>query len=154
LATRWERLKFGLMLRAVGIYKHLTLGARVAVLVDGRVLLVRHTYVAGWQLPGGGVDPGETAEDAGRREVLEETGFAVEGPTALLGLYHATAYSNRDHVAVYVARAAHEAVPFRPNREIAEIGWFALDALPEGLAPAAARRLEEIGKGLPPSAKW
>src|SRR5690606_32871517 len=68
LAGRWERLKFGLMLRAVGIYKHLTLGVRTAAIVDGRVLLVRHGYVAGWQFPGGGVDPGETTEDAARRE--------------------------------------------------------------------------------------
>ncbi|WP_157970148.1 hypothetical protein [Pelagibacterium sediminicola] len=48
MASRWERLKFGLMLRAVGVVKHLTRGARCAVIVDNKVLLVRHTYAQGW----------------------------------------------------------------------------------------------------------
>jgi 8-oxo-dGTP pyrophosphatase MutT (NUDIX family) len=142
------------MLRAVGIYKHLTVGVRTAVLVDGRVLLVRHGYIAGWQLPGGGVDPGESTVDAARREVIEETGFVIDGPITLFGLYHSTLYSNRDHVAVYVARAAHESRAFVPNKEIAEIGWFELDALPPDIAPSAARRLSEIVEGRVRSDKW
>ena len=154
MAGRWERLKFGLLLRALGIYRHLTLGVRAVIVVDGRVLLVRHGYVAGWQFPGGGVDPGETAEEAARREVLEETGFAVDGPLHLFGLYHATAYTDRDHVAVYVASAAHEAAAFVPNREIAEIGWFPLDRLPENIVPGAARRLKEISGELAPAPNW
>jgi ADP-ribose pyrophosphatase YjhB (NUDIX family) len=55
---------------------------RVAVLLvrDGAVLLVRHRKPGReyWLVPGGGVDPGETLEEAGRREVLEETGLEVE----------------------------------------------------------------------------
>jgi 8-oxo-dGTP pyrophosphatase MutT (NUDIX family) len=127
---------------------------RTAVLVDGRVLLVRHGYIAGWQLPGGGVDPGESTVDAARREVIEETGFVIDGPITLFGLYHSTLYSNRDHVAVYVARAAHESRAFVPNKEIAEIGWFELDALPPDIAPSAARRLSEIVEGRVRSDKW
>lgn len=126
----------------------MVLGAR-AVLLDGdRVLLLRHTYMPGWHFPGGGVEPGETAEEAARREVEEETGFRVEGAMSLLGLYlQKSEATNRDHVAVYVGRQFREVKPFRPNGEIAEIGWFPVDALPEGMNAGTARRIAEIVRG-------
>ncbi|WP_421951294.1 NUDIX domain-containing protein [Pelagibacterium sp.] len=154
MARGWKRHAFGALLRLRGIYKHLTLGARAAVIVEGKVLLVRHGYVAGWQMPGGGVDPGETAEQAARREVLEETGYEIEGEMRLFSLYHATGYTDRDHVALYVGHAAQQVRPFVPGREIVEIGWFALGALPGPIAPSAERRLAEIGEGRTPSPNW
>ncbi|WP_199562565.1 NUDIX domain-containing protein [Pelagibacterium lacus] len=153
--TDWfDRLKFSLMLRAVGLYKHMTLGARVAVVMEGKVLMVRHTYSPGWQLPGGGVDPGETLEQAGRREVLEETGYAVAGPMRLFAMYHSVLYTDRDHVALFVVEGAEMARAFAPGREIAEIGWLALDALPDDLSPSARRRLAEIAGEAPIHPNW
>ena len=154
MVSRWERLKFGLMLRAVGVIKHLTLGARCAVIVDDEILLVRHTYVSGWQLPGGGVDPGETVEQAARREVFEETGYRVEGNLRLLGIFHSRIFTDRDHVAVFVAGAAEMERAFAPGLEIAEIGWFRTDALPPDISPGTARRIAEITGGAEISPVW
>lgn len=152
--TRWQKLKFGLMLRALGLYRQVTLGTRCAVIIDGRVLLVRHAYVGGWHFPGGGVEPGESAEQAARREVLEETGFEIDGSLRLLGLYYSTHYTNRDHVALYRADAACAVRPFEPNREIAEIGWFALEALPADLSAITRRRMDEILGTRQPDGIW
>jgi 8-oxo-dGTP pyrophosphatase MutT (NUDIX family) len=146
--SRWQRVRTSAHLFVVGVRRRMVLGAR-AVLLDGdRVLLLRHTYMPGWHFPGGGVEPGETAEEAARREAEEETGFRVEGPMTLLGLYlQKHEATNRDHVAVYVGRQFREVKRFSPNGEIAEIGWFPLDALPEGMNAGTARRIAEIVVG-------
>lgn len=58
---------------------HISTG--VAVLREGKVLVVRRVagdYLGGvYELPGGGVDPGETIAESAVREVLEETGLKV-----------------------------------------------------------------------------
>ena len=52
----------------------LTVGVRLMAVEEGKVLLVRHTYLDGWYLPGGGVQAGETLEAAICREAGEEVG--------------------------------------------------------------------------------
>ena len=56
------------------------MGVQGLVVADGRVLVVEKRYPEGgaFVLPGGGQNPGETLEDAVRRECLEETGLRVE----------------------------------------------------------------------------
>ena len=83
----------------------LTGGARGMVIegegTDRRVLLVRHTYLDGWHLPGGGVEAGETFEDALARELQEEAAVTLTERPRLQGLYHnPTAATRRDHVAL------------------------------------------------------
>ena len=52
------------------------------VIRDGQVLMVRHVHDGRdyWTLPGGGMDKHETAQEAAKREVLEETGLRIEQP--------------------------------------------------------------------------
>src|SRR5260370_42464095 len=65
----------------------LTLGVRALVLdAEGRVFLIKHTYTAGWQLPGGGVDAGGTLLDALARELRCERNLARIRPPELHGV--------------------------------------------------------------------
>ncbi len=134
----------------------MTLGVRAAVLDgEGRVFLVKHSYTPGWHMPGGGVEPGETMHAALERELREEGGVRLDGPSELFGLYLNMGGWARDHVALYVCRAWSQPEPPKvPNMEIVACGFFALDALPEGVTDATRRRLDEIAGRSAPSAEW
>jgi ADP-ribose pyrophosphatase YjhB (NUDIX family) len=82
------------------------LGVMVAVLDGGRVLLTRRHDFPVWCLPGGAIDPGESAAAAAVREVREETGLEVE-LTRLVGIYSRPRWSPEgNHEALYAARVA------------------------------------------------
>ncbi|MBM3552572.1 MAG: NUDIX domain-containing protein [Alphaproteobacteria bacterium] len=133
----------------------MTLGVRGLVLDDRRrVLLVRHTYVSGFYLPGGGVETGETLVDALKRELHEEANVMLDETPELFGIYFNRRFSTRDHVALYVARAFRVIEPRAPDREIAEAGFFALDALPAETTAATRARLAEALEKAPVSPYW
>ena len=130
----WFRMKRGL-----------TLGVRAAAFDDkGRVFLVRHTYVPGWQFPGGGVEVDETALEALERELFEEGNVTLGAAPQLFNVYFNSRITNRDHVLLYVCRDVRCQVPKVADKEIAETGFFALDALPENTTQATRQRLKEI----------
>jgi ADP-ribose pyrophosphatase YjhB (NUDIX family) len=144
-----------LMHRYWHLSRGVTLGVRAAALDDaGRVFLVRHTYVPGWHLPGGGVERGETALDALARELREEACLELAGAPRLHGVYLNLTASDRDHVLLYVVRDFRVLSPKAPDREIAEAGFFPLDALPDGVTAGTTARLAEIRNGRPPAAEW
>ncbi|MFN3743076.1 MAG: NUDIX domain-containing protein [Hyphomicrobiaceae bacterium] len=123
----------------------LTLGVRAIVIdADEHILLVRHTYTAGWHLPGGGVEFGESIEESLARELDEEAGIIMEGAPALVGIYDNRALFPGDHVAIYIVRQWRRNRVPAANMEIAETGFFHPDALPETIVPAARRRIEEM----------
>lgn len=133
----------------------LTVGVRALVLdQDTRVFLVRHSYVAGWHLPGGGVEPGETLLDALKRELAEEGNIELTGPPALHGVFFQNRYSNRDHVAVYLVRSFRQTSPPVANREIVETGFFPVDALPQGTSAATRARIAELLHGEAIHERW
>src|SRR5271156_7057842 len=76
----------------------LTLGVRGLVVDEaGRIFLVKHTYVRGWYLPGGGVEPGETLLDALARELKEEGNIELVEQPQLHAVYFNEQVSQRDH---------------------------------------------------------
>ncbi len=134
----------------------MTLGVRAMVLneKDGTVFLVRHTYVPGWYMPGGGVERGETLLQALSKEVLEEGNIGLTGEPRLFGIYYNNRASIRDHVALYVVRQFTQTATRLPDREIAECGFFPLDALPEGTTESTRRRIAEVLEGRAAEEMW
>ena len=144
------------ILHTVALFtRPMTLGTRILIPDDERrVLLVEHTYVAGWYLPGGGVDTGETIHKAANRELLEETGLAAD-ELSLFGFYFNKTASRRDHVALFLAGNWSRRRDIRvPNREIRQLGFFGRDALPEGTTLSTKRRLAEVFDKAPVSNFW
>jgi ADP-ribose pyrophosphatase YjhB (NUDIX family) len=133
----------------------MTLGVRAVVLdADNRVFLVRHTYVSGWHLPGGGVEVGQTLSEALARELQEEGEIVLTGPPVLHGIFLNDHVSPRDHVAIYLVRTFEQQRLPEPNCEIAESGFFAVDVLPVDTTEGTRRRLAEVLAGAPPSPTW
>ena len=108
-----------------------TLGAHcLALTPEGRLILVRHRYARGWRAPGGGRHPGESAEEAGLRELREEIGMTAHGRVRLACELEHVVDFKRDLASLLVV----EDVLYRPPRwswEIEHVGEFAVDDLPD-----------------------
>lgn len=132
-----------------------TLGVRgMAIDAAGRVFLVKHSYVDGWHLPGGGVETGETLLAALARELAEEGNIEITGKPPLHAVYFNKRVSRRDHVALYLVRDFRQEAPPRPNHEIVAHGFFAPDALPEDATRATRARIAEVFDGAAVSEMW
>ncbi len=111
---------------------HLTTG--IAAFRDDKLLVVRRAggddVLAGeWELPGGGVDPGETIEQGAIRELEEETGLVVD---AVLGTFEGFDYTTHKKPK---ARQTNFKVTVRPGdiqlTEHDAYRWITADGIPE-----------------------
>lgn len=136
------------------VSRGMTLGVRAACFDEaGRIFLVRHTYVPGWHMPGGGVERGETAIEALLKEMREEGNLEAVRAPELFQVYFNARISGRDHVLLYrvdVRQTATRAA----DREIAECGFFPANGLPEGTTEATRRRIAELRGELSPAHYW
>jgi len=152
----WRRLRGRLFHLYFVLRRPMTLGVRGIVhdRSSNSVFLIRHTYSPGWQFPGGGVESGETAEEALIRELAEEGNIQVTGALVLKSFHYNRQASRRDHVAFYLVSEFRQEGPKRPDIEIAEAGFFPLDDLPQETTPATRRRIAELFGGEPPAPYW
>jgi 8-oxo-dGTP pyrophosphatase MutT (NUDIX family) len=118
------------------------------------VFLVKHSYVTGWHLPGGGVEVGETFRDALQRELAEEGQIELSGEPVLHGLFFNSHVSRRDHVAVYLVRHFRQDRLPESNREIIACGFFETNTLPAETTEGTRLRISEILEGKAPIATW
>jgi len=119
---------------------------------SGRILLVRHSYQPGWLLPGGGVGRGEPPERALMRELKEEVGLESDAQPEFVRLYTRRAGWATNLIALYRLREA--TIAFKPNFEIREARFFAVDALPRDAPAAVRRRIAEVYSSAPVSPFW
>lgn len=119
----------------------------------GEILLVRNSYGAShlFVFPGGGVRPWEQPAVAAEREIREELGCMLDGLMPV-STHLTSAEGKRDTVYLFEAKLAGEPQP--DGVEVVEASFFHVDALPETVSPATARRLAERRGAVPVNGSW
>lgn len=118
---------------------------------QGRVLLVRQSYMPGWRLPGGGIDRRETPEQGVLRELAEEVGL-TGGVPSFFALYTRPMGPATNVIALF--KVTGGAIAFRPSLEIREIVFADPAAPPAGCTEATRRRLAELSGAAAVSPWW
>jgi ADP-ribose pyrophosphatase YjhB (NUDIX family) len=132
-----------------------TVGVKALIInTNMEILLVKHTYLSGWHLPGGGLNPGESPKEAIIREVKEEAAILVTGVLELFHVYSHKILGASDYPILYIVREFklldHKPCP----REILTTQWFHYSALPNDASASTLERVREVFLQLPPTDKW
>lgn len=133
------------------IFRPRTYGVKGLLINNGDILMVQTSYSKKFSLPGGGIKKGETAEEAVKREFMEETGVEVL-KCHLVGEYENNNEYKNDHISMFYVDEF--SVGKKPKTfEIAKSGFFPLDNLPPNTSDATRRRLSVNPKGVE-QGKW
>ncbi len=109
----------------------------------GEYLLARRRDIGLWNLPGGGLEQGETVEDGLAREVMEEIGVAIR-IVRLVGVYSKP--QKNEIVLTFLCKLASDQEPSTSD-EVAEVGWFQPSRLPHDTLPKHRQRITDAALG-------
>lgn len=147
IMTHLYQVAYWVSLAYYFIFRPVTMGVKVLLIQDETVLLLQHTYKAGWYLPGGGLKRGETLVEAARREAAEEVGATLTD-IELFGVYSNLAGHKSDHITLFLSRSF--SLTGERDYEIKNCAFFPLDQLPADIGAGSRRRIEEYQQGLSP----
>ena len=122
-------------------------GVAIIITHNDQVLLMKRKGVHGrgtWSTPGGHLDFGETPEHCAAREAKEEVGLDVVDIRFRAVTNDIFESSGKHYITIWMEGNSTSIEPvFAAEDEVAEIGWFAWDALPEPLFLSLENLLEE-----------
>lgn len=131
-----ERLR-----KKIGHDEYIGVGAGIFIYKDRNVLLQKRKDNGCWSIHSGGLEIGETVEEAAKRELLEETGLTAN-TLCLLGVFSGEdmryTYPNGDKVSIvqivytcndFSGNVTHE------QEEVSELKWFDIDEIPNNISP-------------------
>ncbi len=122
-------------------------GVSVAIIEAGRVLLIQRADFEVWALPGGIVDPGESAAQAAIREAKEETGIDIR-LERLVGIYYVpmlAQFGLNAHNVVFAGAPVGGALTL--SNETLDVSYFRADDLPEAMIAWHKRRIQDALEG-------
>lgn len=126
------------------ITKPVTVGVRILLIKNEKILLVKHTYFASWFLPGGDLKKGETFQQGIESELREELGISVK-ELKLHGVYNNFFEGKNDSIVVFSSTNFSE--PTIKDKEIETFAYFNLQQVPEKTSPGTFKRIAEFLQG-------
>ncbi|MEY8457896.1 NUDIX hydrolase [Lactococcus ileimucosae] len=126
--------------------------ASLIIYNDEGILLQKRKDTGCWSYHGGSIEPGETAEEAARRELFEELGLTVSDMelfTVCSGEEQHFCYPNGDEVhivdVVYTSKEFSGEI-FLESSEVIDARWFPFEQLPKDIMPSTQTALLNFAK--------